>query len=175
MAMLYSSCGCAGPRPRQTGLYSLSQLQRLACLFERPIHILLFGPAESHGQCRIRRLCRPDTLGLNLGIVAQQALSACSDLQDETSATSILTAYCASKGYTSILTPTVLTTGASTVTLTVNNPTAAATAPTVTVHSQTTIYIPRTSSAVKSFRPPYFQICFIAAACLLWCTGFSLK
>jgi hypothetical protein len=75
-------------------------------------------------------LCRPDTLGL-----AEQSLSSivqqeCSDLQDISTATSILVSYCSAKGYTSIIEPTILaTTGACTRT------------PTATVTAYVTQYV----------------------------------
>jgi hypothetical protein len=53
-------------------------------------------------------LCRPDTLGQGVAYVGPLALSVCSDIQDSSSAISILTAYCAAKGYTSIISPTTL-------------------------------------------------------------------
>ena len=53
-------------------------------------------------------LCRPDTLGQAVAFIGPLALSECSDFQDSSSAISILTAYCAAKGYTSIISPTTL-------------------------------------------------------------------
>jgi hypothetical protein len=63
-------------------------------------------------------LCRPDTQGLALQSLSSRALSTCSDYQDQSTAVSMLTAYCDAKGYTSsIIAPTVLqTTGACTFT-----------------------------------------------------------
>jgi hypothetical protein len=71
-------------------------------------------------------LCRADTLGSAEQLLSSVVLAACSDFEDQTTAVSILTSYCAAKGYTSILAPTILpaTTGACT-----SSPTA-----TVTVH-----------------------------------------
>jgi len=64
-------------------------------------------------------LCRADTLGQGLEIVSSIALEYCSDYQDVTTAASVLTAYCASAGYTSIIAPTnAAPTGPSTVTVT---------------------------------------------------------
>lgn len=93
-------------------------------------------------------LCRADTLGEAIIDVQSRASVSCSDIQDETSATSILIAYCSGKGYTSIVQPTILqTTGASTVTVTTP-------ATTVTAYYYETI-VKSGSSAVL---PPQFPI-----------------
>ncbi|MCJ1244790.1 hypothetical protein MMC30_001990 [Trapelia coarctata] len=63
-------------------------------------------------------------------------MSACSDLQDQQSATSILTAYCADKGFTSIILPSIFNTGASTVTATVTATAFTATATIIQYKSQ---------------------------------------
>ena len=61
--------------------------------------------------------CRADTLGAAINSVSIAAFSDCSDFQDQSTAISVLTAYCADKGYTSIITPTILqSTGACTIT-----------------------------------------------------------
>ncbi|KAE9369171.1 hypothetical protein N431DRAFT_560073 [Stipitochalara longipes BDJ] len=61
--------------------------------------------------------CRADTLGAAVNSVSVAAFSDCSDFQDQSTAVSVLTAYCAAKGYTSIITPTILqSTGACTIT-----------------------------------------------------------
>ena len=53
-------------------------------------------------------LCRPDTLGAAVPKINSMAFQTCSAIQDQQSATSILTAYCSEKGYTSIIEPTIL-------------------------------------------------------------------
>jgi len=58
-------------------------------------------------------LCRADTLGDAAQKVQTKALSSCSNIADQTSASSILTAYCSAKGYTNVIPPTILATGAS--------------------------------------------------------------
>jgi hypothetical protein len=76
------------------------------CLYETP-----FDVGCKTNAC----LCRPDTQGLALQSLSSRALSTCSAYQDQSTAVSILTAYCDAKGYTSIIAPTVLqTTGACT-------------------------------------------------------------
>ena len=76
-------------------------------------------------------LCRADTLGSAEQILSSVVLAGCSDFEDQTTAVSILTSYCAAKGYTSILPPTILpaTTGACTA------------SPTATVTAYVTQYV----------------------------------
>jgi hypothetical protein len=61
-------------------------------------------------------LCRASTQGKAVQNIASAALKDCQNLDDVASATSILTSYCGGKGYTAIVSPTVLSTGAFTVT-----------------------------------------------------------
>jgi hypothetical protein len=53
-------------------------------------------------------LCRADTLGSAEQIISSEASTLCSDVQDISTATSILSSYCSAKGYTSIIQPTIL-------------------------------------------------------------------
>lgn len=63
--------------------------------------------------------CRPSTLGAAIQAARDQALKECQNLDDQPQAETIVVDYCASKGYTSIVSPTVLpSTGASTATVT---------------------------------------------------------
>jgi hypothetical protein len=84
--------------------------------------------------------CRADTLGSAEQILSSVVLAACSDFEDQTTAVSILTSYCAAKGYTSVLAPTILpaTTGACTA------------SPTATVTVYVTQYV--TVSGANSIR-----------------------
>lgn len=72
----------------------------------------------------------------------------CSNLDDETSAVSILTQYCADKGYTSIVEPTILATptGAFTVTVTEDSYTAVA----ITCYVSTASMVERASTRAYS-------------------------
>lgn len=64
-------------------------------------------------------LCRPSTLGAAIQAARAQALKECQNLDDQAQAETIVVDYCASRGYTSIVSPTVLpSTGASTATVT---------------------------------------------------------
>lgn len=64
-------------------------------------------------------LCRPSTLGEAVKKASDEVLSYCSNFDDQSTATSILTSYCSAKGYTGIQSPVLVTsTGASTVTVT---------------------------------------------------------
>jgi len=90
-------------------------------------------------------LCRPNLLGKGIGILADRVLSRCSDFQEQSSATSILIAYCSAKGYTSILPPTILQTGACTQT-----PSATAT---VYATVYVTSYVKRSSSVISIQSP----------------------
>lgn len=63
-------------------------------------------------------LCRASTLGEAVGDASNLAISYCSNYDDQSSATSILTSYCSVRGYTSIVAPTTVTSGASTITVT---------------------------------------------------------
>ncbi|KAK3326972.1 hypothetical protein B0T19DRAFT_420492 [Cercophora scortea] len=66
-------------------------------------------------------ICRGSTLGDAIPKLRGDTLSYCSNLDDASTAVSVLTAYCASKGYTQVVQPTILqttTTGAYTVTIT---------------------------------------------------------
>lgn len=61
--------------------------------------------------------CRASTLGSIIPVLEDGVVSACSNLDDASTAVSVLKGYCSEKGYTSILEPTILeTTGAFTVT-----------------------------------------------------------
>ena len=51
-------------------------------------------------------LCDADTLGRAIRIIQSKATTVCTNLQDQQAAPSILTSYCADKGYTSIIFPT---------------------------------------------------------------------
>jgi hypothetical protein len=64
-------------------------------------------------------LCRPSTLGLAIQAASDCALKGCQNLDDQVTARKIVIDYCAAKGYTSIVSPTVLqsSTGAFTVTV----------------------------------------------------------
>jgi hypothetical protein len=64
-------------------------------------------------------LCRPSILGEAIEVFGDEALQLCSNYDDQRTATSFLSQYCANKGYTSIEYPSTVaaeTTGASTVT-----------------------------------------------------------
>lgn len=64
---------------------------------------------ESQVGCQTNAcLCRPDTLGSAEQSLSSAVLNECSDIQDISTATSILISYCSAKGYTSIITPTIL-------------------------------------------------------------------
>jgi hypothetical protein len=76
-----------------------------------------YGAIQNQVGCQTNVcLCRASTLGEAVPEVANKAFSDCSNLDDKTSAISVLTAYCAGKGYTSIISPTLLSseTGART-------------------------------------------------------------
>lgn len=61
--------------------------------------------------------CRASTLGSMIPVLEDGVISACSNLDDASTAVSVLKGYCSEKGYTSIVEPTILeTTGAFTVT-----------------------------------------------------------
>lgn len=97
-------------------------------------------------------LCRASTLGGAVPLAGDMAMAACSNLDDKSSATSILTAYCASKGYTNVVAPTILSTqGASTVTITVAMGTVTAAGTTVYVSAASVRPVPPLSlSLVKA-------------------------
>lgn len=83
-------------------------------------------------------LCQRSTLGDAVGKVSSGVLRSCSNLDDATIAVSVLTAYCAAKGSTEVVLPTVLqSTGASTVTVT-----RTVAAPTVTVTHRVSVASP---------------------------------
>ncbi|KAH8647964.1 hypothetical protein BX600DRAFT_518364 [Xylariales sp. PMI_506] len=64
-------------------------------------------------------MCRDSTLGDAVSRLSSIIVNECNNLDDATTAVSVLTAYCASKGYTKIVSPTTLpATGAYTVTVT---------------------------------------------------------
>jgi hypothetical protein len=92
-------------------------------------------------------LCRPSTLGDGVEIVSNLALSRCKNLDDQTSATSVLKSYCSVKGYTSIVAPTLLppTSGAFTTTATV----------TVAVATVTVSHTVVVSASSKNISPPW--------------------
>jgi hypothetical protein len=92
-------------------------------------------------------LCRGSTLGDAVVKIQSIALERCSNLDDQSTAVSVLTAYCASKGYTQIVTPTILQTGASTVTVT-------RTVAAVTVATATVTTVIRVSAAAPKPPPP---------------------
>jgi hypothetical protein len=101
-----------------------------------------FPSIQGQVQCDTNAcLCRPDILGS-----AEQSLSSvvsqqCSDIQDISTATSILTSYCSAKGYTSVIAPTILgTTGACTQ------------APTATVTAYVTHYVTLSMATCKSYQ-----------------------
>ena len=106
--------------------------------------------------------CRADTLGLAVEEIGPMVMSACSDIQDTESATSILTAYYAAKGSTSIIQPTDLpSTGASTVTVD-------GAAATVTQYAYETVYV-KVSEATASLQKPlltWFLLCLFSAVLL---------
>ncbi|KAL6407059.1 hypothetical protein AUP68_09882 [Ilyonectria robusta] len=60
--------------------------------------------------------CRASTLGSIIPVLEDGVVSACSNLDDASTAVSVLKGYCSEKGYTSILEPTVLETTAHQVT-----------------------------------------------------------
>lgn len=66
-------------------------------------------------------LCRPSTLSSAVTIIQQKAEEQCQNSDDKNVAKTVLLKYCASKGYTSVVTPGVLpsSTGGYTVTATV--------------------------------------------------------
>jgi hypothetical protein len=64
-------------------------------------------------------ICRDSTLGGVVPKISSRVLSLCSNFDDASTAVSVMTAYCASQGYTAIVEPTIIqTTGAYTVTVT---------------------------------------------------------
>jgi hypothetical protein len=82
------------------------------CLKDR----LYYNPGNV--QCNTNTcMCRPSTQGQAVQIIAKDTLQNCQNLDDVSTATSIVTAYCSSKGYSLILSATILQTGASTVTV----------------------------------------------------------
>lgn len=86
-------------------------------------------------------LCRPDTLESAEQTLSSEASSSCSDVQDISTATSILLAYCSAKGYTSIIQPTILaSSGACT----------AVPTPTATVTAYVTQYVTVSGASSKS-------------------------
>jgi hypothetical protein len=101
-------------------------------------------------------LCRPDILGS-----AEQSLSSvvsgqCSDIQDISTATSILASYCSAKGYTSIIEPTILaTTGACTY------------APTATVTAYVTQYVTVSLATTKTCRHQVVKVAVAVISVLL--------
>ncbi|KAH8667835.1 hypothetical protein BGZ61DRAFT_558346 [Ilyonectria robusta] len=56
--------------------------------------------------------CRASTLGSIIPVLEDGVVSACSNLDDASTAVSVLKGYCSEKGYTSILEPTILETTA---------------------------------------------------------------
>lgn len=117
-------------------------------------------------------LCRPDILGLAIVDAAALAMSRCSDIQDQSSATSIVIAYCSTRGYTSIVYPSVVsTTGASTVTVT-------AAAHTFTVPTTVTVFATvtqtiRVSGASRAFHLSYDAVGIASILLDLLILGFA--
>ncbi|KAH8888438.1 hypothetical protein GQ53DRAFT_826143 [Thozetella sp. PMI_491] len=74
--------------------------------------------AQNEGCLNNACLCRGSTQGDAIPKLYANVLTACSNLDDATTATSVLTAYCQNKGYETIVSRTILQTGASTVTVT---------------------------------------------------------
>jgi hypothetical protein len=86
-------------------------------------------------------LCRPDTLGSAEQSLSSEVSTLCSDVQDISTATSILLSYCSAKGYTSIIQPTILaSSGACT----------AVPTPTATVTAYVTQYVTASGASCKS-------------------------
>jgi FtsH-binding integral membrane protein len=90
-------------------------------------------------------LCRASTLGEAVEDAMDLSMSYCSNYDDQSSATSILTSYCSVRGYTSIVAPTIVTTGASTVTITTAESTE-----TVTATATVTTAVPTETVIVSS-------------------------
>jgi hypothetical protein len=89
-------------------------------------------------------LCRADILALAEQTLSSDVRAACSDLQDISTATSILASYCSAKGYTSIIESTILpTSGMCTYAPSTCTPTA-------TVTAYVTQYVTVSSAACKS-------------------------
>jgi len=105
-------------------------------------------------QCKTNAcLCRGSTLGEAIPKLSQGVMSYCSNIDDASTAVSVLTAYCSAKGYTQVVAPTTLQpTGAFTVTVTET------TAATVTVTQ-------RVSAGSPPLAPPRFAA---ASAALVW-------
>lgn len=112
-------------------------------------------PNNNIADCKTNAcFCRASTLGQAVINAGALVMSRCSNLDDRSSATSIVTRYCADKGYTEIVTPTILTSGVSrTVTITAT-PTAART---VTAYATRTIYASAARPAIgRDWLYPFF-------------------
>ena len=74
----------------------------------------------NHGYSSTACLCRPSTLGSAVQVIQEKTMEDCQNIDDKNLAKNILLNFCASKGYTSVVTPVVASaTGGYTVTATV--------------------------------------------------------
>ncbi|KAK4207728.1 hypothetical protein QBC37DRAFT_454752 [Rhypophila decipiens] len=131
------------------------------------LHSCYYGLAGLAGCPTNACLCRPGKMGGVIPVLSSKVLNSCQDLDDASMTVSFYTAYCSTKGYTSIVSPTVLEpTGAFTETTT-QTATITVAVTTVTVYVQT--------SAAQLLQPWPKRLPNVAAAALVMVAGAMAK
>jgi len=106
--------------PDKVNFSTMSEWKDLRECVKCELQDCLYNIAWHQGCATNACICRGSTLGEGIQKLGDNVLKRCSNLDDTSTAVSVLTAYCSSKGYTEVVQPTILqpTTGAYTVTVT---------------------------------------------------------